>query len=79
MRPVAGGLEIVPGATVELKPESFHLMITNVKQPIEKGKPFAATLTFEKAGTVDVEFAVEGTGAMSPGQTSMPDMPHMHH
>jgi periplasmic copper chaperone A len=78
MRPVAGGLEIAPGATVELKPESIHLMIMNVKQPIEKGKPFAATLTFEKAGTVDVEFAVEGTGAMSPGQTSMPDMPPMH-
>jgi copper(I)-binding protein len=79
MRPVAGGLEIAPGATVELKPESIHLMIMNVKQPIEKGKPFAATLTFEKAGTVEVDFAVEGIGAMSPAATSMPDMPHMHH
>jgi periplasmic copper chaperone A len=79
MRPVAGGLEIAPGATVELKPESFHLMIMNVKTPIEKGKPFAATLTFEKAGTVEVDFAVEGVGAKSPAANGMQSMPHMHH
>jgi copper(I)-binding protein len=63
MRPVAGGVEIKPGSTVELKPESFHIMLMNLKQPIEKGKPFTASLTFEKAGTVDVEFAVEAPGA----------------
>ena len=63
MRPLAAGLEIKPGETVELKPESFHLMLTNLKQPIEKGKPFAASLVFEKAGPVDVEFAVEAVGA----------------
>jgi periplasmic copper chaperone A len=79
MRPVADGLEIKPGATVELKPSSIHLMIMNVKQPIQKGKPFPATLTFEKAGTVDVEFSVEGIGATSPAAESMPDMPNMHH
>jgi periplasmic copper chaperone A len=79
MRPVAGGLEIKPGETVELKPSSFHLMIMKVKQPIEKGKEFPATLTFEKAGTVDIEFSVEGIGATSPAGESMPDMPNMHH
>jgi copper(I)-binding protein len=78
MRPVAGGVEIAPGATVEFKPNSLHLMIMNVKQPIEKGKPFAATLTFEKAGTVNVEFAVEGIGA-TPAGVSMPNMPNTHH
>jgi periplasmic copper chaperone A len=79
MRPVAGGLEIAPGATVELKPSSFHLMIMNVKRPIEKGKPFAASLTFEKAGTIDVEFTVEGIGATSPAAEGTPNMPHAHH
>jgi copper(I)-binding protein len=79
MRPVAGGIEIAPGATVELKPSSFHLMIMNVKRPIEKGKPFAASLTFEKAGTVNVEFAVEGIGATSPAAEGAPNMPHTHH
>lgn len=66
MRPVPSGLEIKPGATVELKPSSFHLMIMGLKQPIEKGKPFAASLNFEKAGPVDVEFMVEGIGASAP-------------
>jgi copper(I)-binding protein len=79
MRPVAGGLEIKPGATVELKPSSLHLMIMNVNQPIEKGKPFTASFTFEKAGTVTVEFTVEDVGATSPAAESMPNMPNMHH
>ena len=65
MRPVAGGVEIKPGETVELKPESFHLMMTNLKRRIEKGKPFAASLVFEKAGPINVEFDVEGVGATS--------------
>lgn len=66
MRPVPSGLEIKPGATVELKPSSFHIMIMGLKQPIEKGKPFKASLSFEKAGPVDVEFMVEGIGATAP-------------
>jgi copper(I)-binding protein len=78
MRPIRGGLEIAPGATVELKPNSSHLMIMNVRKPIEKGKPFAASLTFEKAGTVNVEFTVEDIGAQSPATETMPNMPHMH-
>jgi periplasmic copper chaperone A len=79
MRPVVDGLEIAPGATIELKPSSFHLMIMNVKRPIEKGKSFAASLTFENAGTVNVEFAVEAIGATSPAAQGMPNMPHAHH
>jgi periplasmic copper chaperone A len=79
MRPVVGGLEIAPGATVELKPNALHLMIMNVKRPIEKGEPFAASLTFEKAGTVNVEFMVEDIGATSPTAGGMPEMPNMPH
>lgn len=79
MRPLGDGVEIEPGATVELNPSSLHFMIMNVKQPIEKGKPFVASLTFEKAGTVNVEFMVEDIGATSPAAESMPGMPNMHH
>jgi periplasmic copper chaperone A len=63
MRPLPSGLEIKPGATVELKPGSFHIMMTDLKQPIQRGKPFKASLRFEKAGEVDVEFTVETMGA----------------
>ena len=65
-RPLASGLEIKPGQTVELKPTSFHLMLINLKEPIQRGMPFKATLMFAKAGPVDVEFAVGSAGASSP-------------
>jgi copper(I)-binding protein len=65
MRPLPSGLEIKPGATIELKPGSFHIMMTDLKQPIQRGKPFKASLMFEKAGEVDVDFAVEAAGATS--------------
>ena len=88
MRPVPGGLEIKPGETVELKPGSYHLMITGLKQQIEQGKPFMASLTFEKAGPVEVQFNVVAPGATPPaaaagdmpaGMHDMRDMHDMHH
>jgi copper(I)-binding protein len=66
MRPLTSGLEIKPGETVELKPSSVHLMLMNLKGPIQQGRPFKATLMFANAGPIDVEFTVEGTGAKSP-------------
>jgi periplasmic copper chaperone A len=63
MRPVEGGLEIKPGQTVDLKPGSFHVMLTGLKLPLEKGQRVKATLEFEKAGKVDIEYAVETVGA----------------
>ena len=67
MRPVEGGLELKPGETVMLKPSSFHIMLVNLKQPLEQGKTVNATLQFEKAGTVKVEFPVAAIGAAAPG------------
>jgi copper(I)-binding protein len=66
MRLLKNGLEIKPGQTVELKPGSFHVMLVDLKQPIVEKQRFKGTLIFEKAGTVDVEYAVEAVGA-SPG------------
>ena len=66
MRPVEGGLEIKPGGTVELKPGSFHVMLMGLKQPLQKGEKVKGTLEFEKAGKVDIEFAVEALGATAP-------------
>jgi periplasmic copper chaperone A len=79
MRPVPDGLVINPGETVELKPQSFHIMMTGLKRPIEKGKPFKGSLVFEKAGAVDVDFAVEAVGAPAPAAHDMHDMHGMHH
>lgn len=69
MRPLAKGLEIKPGQSVELTPGGSHIMFMGLKQPLQQGQRVKGTLTFEKAGTVDVEYAVEGIGggATSPG------------
>ena len=62
MRPVEGGVEIRPGATIELRPGGYHIMFLRLKQPLKEGDKLSGTLTFEKAGTVPVEFAVRGLG-----------------
>ncbi len=63
MRPVEGGVEIPAGGKVELKPGGYHLMLMGLKHPAKQGENFPATLTFEKAGSVTVEFQVEGMNA----------------
>jgi periplasmic copper chaperone A len=70
MRPVEGGLEIKPGETVTLKPSSFHVMLLDLKQPLQPGKTAEATLNFEKAGTVKVQFPIAAIGASAPGNSS---------
>src|SRR5262245_37870302 len=73
MRPLARGLDVKPGETVELKPGSFHIMLMGLKQPLEKGQRLKGTLTFEKAGEVAIEYSVEAIGA-----TPAPAGAHQH-
>jgi copper(I)-binding protein len=63
MRELKNGIEIPAGATVELKPGSYHIMMTNLARPLSKGEKVKGSLTFEKAGKVDVEFTVEALGS----------------
>ena len=76
MRPLEQGVAIAPGRTVEFKPGGFHLMFMDLKQPLKQGEGVKGTLTFEKAGPVEVEFKVETIGARAastdaakPGET----------
>ena len=63
MRPLADGLEIPAGGEVKLEPgSSYHLMFMDLKEPAVEGVKFPGTLTFEKAGTVKIEFAVDKAG-----------------
>jgi copper(I)-binding protein len=73
MRPVANGLEIKPGQTVEFRPGGYHVMFLGLKKGLEQGQQVKATLAFEKAGKVSVNFAVAGVGApgMSGGGMQM--------
>ena len=67
MRELDGGIAVPAKSTIELKPGGYHLMFMNVSQPFKEGEMVKATLVFEKAGAVDVEFAV-GPIAGNKGQ-----------
>jgi hypothetical protein len=63
MRPLKDGLVIGPGETVKLEPGgSAHIMFVKPSKRPAAGEKFAGTLVFEKAGAVDIEFAVQAMG-----------------
>ena len=68
MRELAKGLEIPPGATVELKPGGYHIMFMELKAPMAKDAKVPVTLVFEKAGSIDVDLQVQAMGAQSPAK-----------
>ncbi|KMO28821.1 copper chaperone [Methylobacterium variabile] len=66
MAPVEAGLVIKPGETVVLKPGGYHLMFMDLKGPVKAGDTLEGSLTFARAGTVPVRFAVGAIGAAGP-------------
>jgi periplasmic copper chaperone A len=66
MREVSEGVPVPANGSVALDPNAYHLMFKDLKRPLTEGEEFKGTLTFEKAGTVDVTFEVEGMGAATP-------------
>jgi len=64
MRELADGLEIPAGGEVELKPGGYHVMFIGLDGQMAEGESRTATLTFEKAGSIEVEFSVENINKM---------------
>ncbi|MDX2259756.1 MAG: copper chaperone PCu(A)C [Hyphomicrobiaceae bacterium] len=67
------GIEIKPGETVTLKPGGLHIMFLDLSAPVEKG-PLVGSLTFEKAGSVEIEYDVSPIGGGKPSSQH-----HGHH
>ena len=67
MREVTGGLDIPAHGSVALAPGGYHIMFTHLAHPLAKGDTIKATLTFEHAGPVEVEFNVLSVGAAGTG------------
>ena len=67
MREVAGELNIPAHGSVGLSPGGYHIMLTHLAHPLTKGDTIKATLNFEHAGPVAVEFKVMGVGAAGTG------------
>ena len=57
-------LDVPPGGTLELKPGGYHIMMLDLKQPLKAGDKVPLTLTFEKAGSIDIAVEVEPMAAM---------------
>ena len=76
MRALDGGLAVPAGGEVALKPGGYHVMFIGLKAPLEAGTSFKGRLTFEKAGTVDVEFQVESMAAKVPDHSGTMPMDH---
>lgn len=68
MRGLPDGVELKPGAKLELKPGGYHIMFMDLKRQLKEGEKVKGTLTFEKAGAVPVEFSVQSVGARAPAE-----------
>ena len=57
MRPVTS-IEVPAKGSVKLEPGGFHLMFLDIPKPFVANETIPVSLTFEKAGQVDVELIV---------------------
>jgi len=78
MRPL-DGVDVPANQPVTLKPGAMHIMLQGLKEPLQAGKSFPLTLTFEKAGQREIEVAVEKAGAMGPEGHAGMQMPMPGH
>jgi copper(I)-binding protein len=64
LRTLARGLQIAAGQTLDLKPGSAYLFIfSGLARRLEPGERVQATLLFEQAGKVDIEYSVQPIGS----------------
>lgn len=61
------GIELAPAAKVVMKPgDGYHLMLIGLKQQLKVGDTLPLTLTFEKAGKVEVSVQVQNIRPNAP-------------
>jgi copper(I)-binding protein len=64
------GLDLPAGKTVELKPGGLHLMLIDLKQPLEPGKSVPVTLVVESGGkreSIEVKVPVRTLAGQAAG------------
>lgn len=55
------GLDLAAGQTVELKPGGYHVMLMDLKQPLQAGQNVPITLVFEDANQLRFTQQIEAT------------------
>lgn len=63
MAELADGIEIPAGGKLEFKPGGFHIMFMGLDRQVNEGETVKITLTFDKAGAVEVELPVQAADA----------------
>ncbi|PPV04832.1 hypothetical protein XBLMG947_3990 [Xanthomonas bromi] len=76
MRRLDDGLALPARGTVQLQPSGMHLMFIEPHAPFVVGKPIEATLVFQNAQRVNVQFDVQPMGADAPGNVASPHSMH---
>jgi len=79
MRAVAGGLDLPAGKAVELKPGGYHVMLMDLKAPLQKDTTIAVTLVFKDAKGVETRTELTVPVAMAAPGAKPADMPAMDH
>ena len=74
MRPLKAGLTIPAGASIELKPMSYHLMLEQLGEPLRVGERVPLTLSFDGAPEMKVELSVDSMDGSQGEKTE-----HMDH
>jgi len=66
MNELPDGLVLPAGASVSLAPGGYHLMFMDLTGPLVEGQSITVTLSFEKAGTIEVQVPVGSPAAKGP-------------
>jgi len=57
MRPIPS-IPIAAGGTTVLKPDGYHVMLLQTRQPLVADEKFTCSIVFQKAGTIETEVNV---------------------
>jgi periplasmic copper chaperone A len=72
MRALPNGLDLPAGKTVELKPGGYHVMLMDLKKPMNPGETVAVSLVIEgkdgKKETVEIQAPIKPLSAMTPAK-----------
>src|SRR5262249_39356077 len=78
MSAVEGGLAVPPGGSLQLDPNSYHMMLTGMVAPYVEGQCLEMTLHFAGAGDLPITLNIGGFAQeMPPGAASAPSRMNM--
>jgi len=64
-------IDVKSNSKATLAPGGIHLMLAGLKHHLKNGQSFPLTLTFEKAGKIEVKVAVKKAGSMGDSMGGM--------